>query len=120
MSGIAESKGESSEILVAGTRQCPYKLAVIGGGPSGCSVIIRAFRIGFGGELCGFCTRKPAVDRNGKIVVAEAQYPFQSAGVCLIDEGPAAKFGGGKLQDYIINANTWANKFVTNVMDDKD
>jgi len=120
MSGIGESKGEGSEQLVAGSRQCPYKLAVIGGGPSGCSVIIRAFRIGFGGELCGFCTRKPAVDVRGQNIIADAQFPFQSAGVCLIDEGAPDKFGGGKLQDYVINANTWANKFVTNVMDDKD
>jgi hypothetical protein len=107
------------EKLIAGSKHCPYKLAVVGGGPSGCSVVIRAFRIGFGGELCGFCTRKPAVDKDGRNMLADAQFPFQSAGVCLIDQSTAETFGGGKLQDYIINANTWANKFVTNVMDDK-
>lgn len=113
------SNEKNVEYLSAGSQQCPYKLAIVGGGPSGCSIIIRAFRIGFGGELCGFCSRKPAIDSIGNNILADAQFPFQSAGVCLIDEGSIDRFGGGKLQDYVINANTWANKFVTNVMDDK-
>jgi hypothetical protein len=124
MSGSGNKVGLAKDVvapekLIAGSKHCPYKLAVVGGGPSGCSVVIRAFRIGFGGELCGFCTRKPAVDKDGRNMLADAQFPFQSAGVCLIDQSTADAFGGGKLQNYIINANTWANKFVTNVMDDK-
>lgn len=29
------------------------------------------------------------------------------------------RIGGGRLQDYIINSNTWINKFATNVLDEK-
>ena len=96
-------KDLANKTLIAGSKQCPYKLAIVGGGPSGCSVIIRSFRIGFGGELCGFCTRKPALDKDGNDILEDAQYPFQSAGVCLIDEGTKENFGGGKLQNICRN-----------------
>lgn len=41
------------------------------------------------------------------------------AGICIIDQNGLDKFGGGKLQDYVINSNTSGNKFVENVIEDK-
>lgn len=94
----------------SGSRQCPYKLAIIGGGPSGCSIIVRAIRIGLIGELCDFTYPS---DEDSLI-----KSPL-SAGVCLIDGDTVDRFGGGRLQDYLINSNTFINKFVTNVVEEK-
>ena len=92
---------EPSSSDKAGTEQNPYKLAIIGGGPSGCSVLVRAIRIGYFEKLCSF-------DTNESL-----------AGVCIIDKCGIDRFGGGTLQDYVINSNTYANKFVTNVIENK-
>lgn len=84
-----------------GSNLCPYKLLIVGGGPSGCSVIIRAARLGFLDELCGFSF----LDENGKI----SSFPQESSkeiyksltkvgGVCIVDSGVKERFGGGKLQ----------------------
>jgi hypothetical protein len=43
----------------------------------------------------------------------------KQAGVCLFDSSPPERFGGGRLQDYVINSNTFGGKFVTNVVQDK-
>ena len=84
-----------------GSAEFPYKLVIIGGGPSGCSIIVRAVRTGFFEQLC----------------LADAKEML--AGVCLVDRCARDRFGGGKLQDYAINSNTWANKFVAHVTEDK-
>lgn len=93
--------GHDLDDLEMGTRDFPYKLAIIGGGPSGCSVIVRAARTGTLDLLC------------------KADEKLQLAGVCLIDKCSAERFGGGRLQDYAINSNTFANKFASNVLDEK-
>jgi hypothetical protein len=77
----------------------PYRLAIVGGGPSGNSVVVRALRLGVINELC-------AGNRN-------------DAGVCILDKSGKERYGGGRLQDYIINSNTYAAKFVTNVLSEK-
>lgn len=84
-----------------GSSDYPYKLIIIGGGPSGCSVIVRAARTNTLDQLC------------------KADESQQLAGVCLIDQCSIDRFGGGRLQDYAINSNTFANKFASNVLDDK-
>jgi hypothetical protein len=43
----------------------------------------------------------------------------KQAGVCIFDSAPPERFGGGRLQDYIINSNTFGGKFVTNIVQDK-
>ena len=91
----------SSSDKAPGTEQNPYKLAIIGGGPSGCSVLVRAIRIGYFEKLC-------SIDTDESL-----------AGVCIIDKCGMDRFGGGTLQDYVINSNTHANKFVTNVLENK-
>lgn len=40
----------------------------------------------------------------------------KEGGVCLIDKDDGSRLGGGKLQDYDINSNTYASKFATNVV----
>ena len=84
-----------------GSRDFPFKLCIVGGGPSGCSVIVRAVRTGNIERLC-------AANKESKL-----------SGVCIIDQGSLARFGGGRLQDYSINSNTFAVKFASNVLDDK-
>jgi hypothetical protein len=79
----------------------PFKLAIIGGGPSGCSVIVRAVRTGNLEQLC------------------KADDKLMLAGVCIIDQSSSDRFGGGRLQDYAINSNTFANKFASNVVETK-
>lgn len=51
--------------------------------------------------------------------VKESSQPKSYAGVCVVDAGTMDRIGGGRLQDYIINSNTWINKFATNVLDEK-
>ena len=90
--------------MEAGSINNPFKLAIVGGGPSGCAVFVRALRIGVLGDLCG-----SSAGGDGD----------ECAGVCLIDQDSKERFGGGRFQDYIINSNTYAGKFVSNVMGEK-
>jgi hypothetical protein len=71
---------------------------------------------------------------NGKCR-KELDLEGNSAGVCIFDNGPRSRFGGGKLQDYKvlelpillplvtpcrqINSNTNGAKFVTNLIHDR-
>lgn len=65
----------------------------------GCAIVVRAIRLGTINELC-----------------SESEL---AAGLCIIDGSTRERFGGGRLQDYLINSNTFAKKFVSNVIDDK-
>ena len=85
----------------AGSEEWPFKLVIIGGGPSGCSTIVRAVRIGYINNLCSF-------DENNFL-----------AGVCLLDKDSIDRLGGGRLQDYVINSNTYANKIPIHVLEDR-
>jgi hypothetical protein len=84
---------------IPGSIDRPFKLAIVGGGPSGSSIIVRALRLGVITELCSGSATE--------------------AGVCILDKDTTERFGGGRLQDYIINSNTYAAKFVTNVLSEK-
>ncbi len=44
----------------------------------------------------------------------------ESLGTCIIDKDQHQRFGGGKLQDYIVNSNTYGSKFATNITCNKD
>lgn len=100
-----KSEASSTTCEEAGTISFPFKLAIIGGGPAGCAIIIRAIRLGLVDELCQPSSSQPSLPTVG--------------GICMIDKGNLERFGGGRLQDYAINSNTWAGKFVTNVIADK-
>jgi hypothetical protein len=67
--------------------------------PSGCAIVVRAIRLGTINELC-----------------SESEL---ASGLCIIDGCTRERFGGGRLQDYLIKSNTFAKKFVSNVIDDK-
>lgn len=101
--------------LVAGSRFCPYKLAIVGGGPSGCSILVRAARIGLIPDLCSFTELPPS--SSGQVTGSDQLKGL--AGVCMIDAGGMDRIGGGRLQDYVINSNTWINKFASNVVEEK-
>jgi hypothetical protein len=99
-----------------------YNLAIIGGGPAGTAIILRAMHLGFAQDLLNGKCRK------------ELELEGDSAGVCIFDSQPRSRFGGGKLQDYKvplpppdpslsscpqINSNTNGAKFVTNLTQDR-
>lgn len=81
----------SGSVLVFGTQECPFRTLLVGFGPAGTSVLVRAIRLQMMDELCRL-------------------------GVCVIDGDSDTRLGGGRLQDYLINSNTWAEKFFSNVM----
>jgi hypothetical protein len=94
-----------------------FKMLIVGGGPAGTAIMVRAIRLGYLAELCSGSTA--------------------TAGVCIVEKGPENRFGGGRLLDYEvtcgssvsqhahllfvsqINSNTWGDKFATNVTIDK-
>ena len=87
---------------VRGTRDLPFKIAIVGGGPAGTAIIVRAIRLGVIDELLG---QDPA--------------DVSSAGLLLCEAGPASKLGSGELGNYAVNSNTYASKFVGHVVNDR-
>ncbi|EQC32239.1 hypothetical protein SDRG_09989 [Saprolegnia diclina VS20] len=71
-----------------------YKLAILGGGPAGIGIFVRAARLGYLDKLL-------------------------SLGVVLVHGGPVASLGRGNLGDYIINSNTFAKSLLGSVLDEK-
>eukprot|EP00602_Paraphysomonas_sp_CaronLab_P005741 CAMPEP_0185032342 /NCGR_PEP_ID=MMETSP1103-20130426/20321_1 /TAXON_ID=36769 /ORGANISM="Paraphysomonas bandaiensis, Strain Caron Lab Isolate" /LENGTH=1063 /DNA_ID=CAMNT_0027568195 /DNA_START=198 /DNA_END=3389 /DNA_ORIENTATION=+ len=82
-------------------------MAIVGAGPAGTSIIVRAIHLGFESEL--FSQKTTA--ENGE--------PVQYGGVCMFDMCSRASIGGGRLQHYKINSNTNGSKFVTNITQDR-
>ncbi|RLO06637.1 hypothetical protein DYB28_005348 [Aphanomyces astaci] len=77
-----------------------YKLAILGGGPAGIGILVRAARLGLLPQLL--------------------QPPDNATrGVALIHGGPVETLGVGNLGDYIINSNTYAKSLVTSVLEEK-
>ena len=87
-----------------GSKEKPFKLSIVGAGPAGVSILIKAIRLNLFNELC-----TETLDEN----------QISSAGLCIIDENTRQNFGAGKLPNYIINSNTFADKFVTNTIDER-
>ncbi len=169
---LKSNSGSGKGPVIAGSYECPYRLAIIGGGPSGCSIIVRAVRIGLASELCSFSFKSPSgtsssssaatsplrssmrtsdfmKDLENSIAAADTPTTFsepnsssstpsspsrsagtsaatssnsnmpKSAGVVMFDSGPLDRLGGGRLQDYVINSNTWIAKFASNVLEEK-
>jgi len=102
----AEKKDDTPP--VPGSIECPYRLAIVGGGPAGTSIIVRAIHLGVINELCSFGAHR---DPSGELK--------KKAGVCMFDASCPERFGGGRLQDYVINSNTFGGKFVTNIVQDR-
>ena len=87
-----------------GSKERPFKLSIVGAGPAGVSILIKAIRLNLFNELC-----TETSDEN----------QVSSAGLCIIDENTSHNFGAGKLPKYIINSNTFADKFVTNTVEER-
>jgi hypothetical protein len=79
-----------------------YTLAVVGAGPGGTSVILRAART----NLLDALLAKPVA-------------PSRAGGVLVVHQGDETTLASGKLGQYQINSNTYADKFVKNFSDDK-
>ena len=87
-----------------GSKEKPFKLSIVGAGPAGVSIPIKALRLNLFKELC--------TETLGENQVS-------SAGLCIIDENTSHNFGAGKLHSYIINSNTFADKFVINIIEER-
>ena len=71
----------------AGTIENPFRMVIVGGGPAGTAIIIRALRLNM-------------LDALAAEVVSN---DMRTAGVCFLDASQISRFGGGRLQDYVIN-----------------
>jgi hypothetical protein len=89
---VPESNKAKQKISLApGSRQQPFRMALIGGGPAGTSVIARAIHLGFSIDLFSEMTTPPF----------ETGYDIeQYGGICVFDRDTKERFGGGRLQDY--------------------
>jgi len=67
-----------------GSQGSPFNVLIIGGGPAGVSIIVRAIRLGLFEDLC-----------NGSSCDQGAV-----KGICILDKDTPDRFGCGKLQDY--------------------
>lgn len=88
----------------SGRCQC-FKIAILGGGPAGIGVLVRAARLGVIDTLLG-----------NKIKPGSSP---QSLGLCLVDAGSLDSLGSGQLGTYAIRSNTFASKLVHHVLGDK-
>lgn len=91
-----------SQAPARGSLNRPFKLAIIGGGPAGVAVLVRAIRVGQLDKLLGPDAANGAAE-----------------GVLLLESGPPERLGGGKLAQYHINSNTNAQKFVKHILSDR-
>lgn len=91
-----------------------YKAVVVGGGPAGIGVFVRAAR---GGLL----PRLLNPDKHGttKDTELSTQLGCKQMGVAILHAGDVNTFGGGNLGEYIINSNTFACGLLAGVLDEK-
>lgn len=91
-----------------------YKLVIIGGGPAGVGVFVRAARSGFLPRLLD-----PAVHGTVKDLDASQRCGRKQKGVAILHDGDTTTFGSGNLGAYIINSNTFARSLIGSVLDNK-
>lgn len=97
-----------------GDSQGVYKLVVIGGGPAGIGVFVRAARLGMLPRLLNPEAHGKPPDLERVRALGKTQ-----KGVAILHDGDASSFGSGNLGTYIINSNTFANSLTSSVLDDK-
>jgi hypothetical protein len=100
------------------TISCPFKLAIVGGGPAGCSILVRAMRTGLMEQLCG-AEYNALSDVESNSEKSPVPPRLVGGGVCLVEQGGADSLGCGNLRSYAINSNTKASKFLSHVLDEK-
>ncbi|KAJ1451659.1 hypothetical protein M885DRAFT_529266 [Pelagophyceae sp. CCMP2097] len=120
-----------------------YKIAILGGGPAGVGLLIRAARLKVLDDLLGdaAAAADAAADAAGGSIApddgAEPERPAAAGseeaagdapksskpepfrGICLVESGPLSKLGHGQLGTYAIRSNTFASNLVHHVLGDK-
>jgi len=91
-----------------------YKAVIVGGGPAGIGVFVRAARGGFLPRLLNPEALGTAKDNERSTLLG-----FKQMGVAVLHAGDAKTFGGGNLGEYIINSNTFACSLLASVLDEK-
>ncbi|OWZ23758.1 hypothetical protein PHMEG_0001328 [Phytophthora megakarya] len=91
-----------------------YKAVVVGGGPAGIGVFVRAARSGLLPRLLN-----PEALGTAKDIEISIKLGFKQMGIAVLHAGDAKTFGGGNLGEYIINSNTFACSLVASVLDEK-
>ncbi|KAE9236069.1 hypothetical protein PF004_g8949 [Phytophthora fragariae] len=91
-----------------------YKVVVVGGGPAGIGVFVRAARAGLMPRLLN-----PEMLGTAKDNELSTQIGYKQMGVAVLHAGDAKSFGGGNLGQYIINSNTFACSLLASVLDEK-
>uniref|UniRef100_H3HEA2 RING-type domain-containing protein n=1 Tax=Phytophthora ramorum TaxID=164328 RepID=H3HEA2_PHYRM len=91
-----------------------YKAVVVGGGPAGIGVFVRAARAGLLPRLLN-----PEMFGTAKDNELSTQLGFKQMGVAVLHAGDATTFGGGNLGEYIINSNTFACSLLASILDEK-
>ena len=95
-----------------GSAALPYQLLIVGGGPAGVAVLVRAARLNV---LRDLLAGSQARDR----LLPPGSSSPPAAGVCVVDVNEASEFGRGALSKYLIQSNTHANAFVESITVDK-
>lgn len=100
--------------MVASDDNGLHKLVIIGGGPAGIGVFIRAARTGFLPRLLN-----PQLHGTQKDLELSERCGMEQKGVAIIHDGGASTFGAGNLGSYLINSNTFAKSLLSSVLDEK-
>ncbi|TYZ67694.1 hypothetical protein PybrP1_012831, partial [[Pythium] brassicae (nom. inval.)] len=109
-----ERKRVHSVIMVAADSSGLHKLVIIGGGPAGIGVFIRAART-------GFLPRLLSPQRHGTptdLALSE-RCGMEQMGVAVLHDGDASTFGAGNVGSYLINSNTFAKSLLSSVLDER-
>lgn len=97
-----------------------YRVVVIGGGPAGVALLVRAIRLGVMNQLSNEITSLPvSMGDESAPSSKEGKDCIEIGGLCMLDACHEDQFGGGRLQEYAINSNTNGENFVHNVLQDK-
>lgn len=91
-----------------------YKLVIIGGGPAGVGVLIRAARTGFLPRLLD-----PQLHGTQQDLETSERCGMKQKGVAILHDDDASSFGSGNLGHYQINSNTFAKSLLSSVLDEK-
>lgn len=94
------------------TKNGIYKLVVIGGGPAGVGLFVRAARIGLLSRLLN-----PTVFGTSEDLELSQELNKNQLGVAVVHDGDEGSFGAGNLGAFKINSNTFAKSFVSSILD---
>ncbi|KAL8005429.1 putative FAD/NAD(P)-binding domain, FAD/NAD(P)-binding domain superfamily [Plasmopara halstedii] len=91
-----------------------YKAVIVGGGPAGIGIFIRAARTGYLPRLLD--PKKYGTTKDNEL---SNLLKVEQMGVAVLHDGNSNTFGGGNLGEYIINSNTFACSLLASILDEK-